>query len=556
MKISPSGFRRIVAAAIILGACLFAVNLGAQAAQAERADEWNYAVTKGDTLIGLVERLMKPATDWRKLQQLNRLPSPQRLAPGTVVRIPVAWLRSDTTVATVVQAQGSVIVQRGTARLGQTVAGAELLPGDRIETGPQSTVAVRFIDGSRILVSPASKVSIESLLVYGKTGLTETRLKIEEGAVDSQVKPMSSAASKYVVTTPAFHLGVRGTEFRARFDSSTQTAFSEVLEGAVAAEGKSSEVRLNAGFGTLAQVNSEPKPPKRLLAAPLLRGIPTFADRVPVSLAWEPEPGATAFRTKLFAREAPERQLFEDLFAKPQARWADLPDGAYVLQVRSVDADGLEGASATREFILKARPEAPFINQPADGAKVYGDEVTFKWGESQAAEKYHLQVSGNADFKALLLDRQDITGNEFKLALPPGNYFWRIASVAKGNDRGPFGDAFGFVQRKIPESPGALDAPAVSDTEIAFSWKAREPGQTFQYQVSDDPKFAATLLEKSVAEPTAKFAKPKPGTYYLRIKTLDADGFAGPYGGAQKFTIEEPPTPWWKFLPLLLIPFL
>lgn len=554
MKLNPAIFMRGGVMAIIIGAFLSAFNAPVQAA--ERAEEWNYTVTKGDTLIGLVERLMKPTTEWRRLQHLNRLPNPQRLAPGSVVRIPLAWLRSDTTVATVAHTQGFVVVTRGTARLSQTPAGTELLPGDQIDTGPQSTMAVRFIDGSSIVVAPDSKMLIETLLVYGSTGITETRLKIEAGGVDSLVKPMTNASSRYVVTTPVFNLGVRGTEFRARFDPRTRTAFSEVLEGGVAAQGKSREVRVDAGFGTLAEINSEPKQPRKLLDAPLLRGMPTLTDRVPVSLPWEPEPGAASFRTKLFARAAPERQLFEDVFTKPQALWSNLPDGTYVLQVRSIDADGLEGASATREFVLKARPEAPFVNQPADTAKVYGDEVKFEWSESQAAEKYHLQVSGSSDFKTLLLDRKDVVGSKFKFALQPGNYFWRIASVAKGDDHGPFGDVFGFVQRKFPENPGALDAPAVSENEMAFSWKAQEPGHTFHYQVSSDPQFAAALLDKTTSAPIAKFAKPAPGTYYLRLKTIDADGFSGPFGGAQKFVVEEPPPPppppWLLLLPLLL----
>jgi hypothetical protein len=518
-----------------------------------RADEWRYTVAPGDTLIALINRLMKPSTEWQKLQKLNRISNAQRLVPGSVLRIPVEWLRSDATVATVQLSQGAISVRRATARLATTAAGTQLMPGDKIETGAQSTLTMRFIDGSQMVVSPNSKVTIENLLVFGQTGITETRLKIEEGGVDSQVKPMTSSASRYTVSTPVFNLGVRGTDFRARFDPKSQVAFSEVLEGGVVAAGKTSEVRVGAGFGTLALVNTEPQAPKKLLGEPLLRGVTKLADSVPLILAWEPEAGAKAYRAKIFTNQALERQLLEGVFDQAGARWPDLPDGAYVLQVRSIDADGLEGSTSVREFIRKARPEAPFVNQPANTAKVYGDSVIFKWSESKAAESYRLQVSDSPDFKAPKHDSTIANNSEKTVTLAPGNYFWRIASIAKGNDQGPFSESYGFVQRKIPESPGTLEASLDNENNMAFRWKSREPGLSYQYQLSPDDQFAVLLLDKTTTEPAAVFPKPPPGTYFLRLKTFDADGFAGPFGTAQKITIDEPPTPWLKVLPAFLL---
>jgi hypothetical protein len=419
---------------------------GAMAQNQPSADEWNYVVSPRDTLIGLVDRLMKPPATWQKLQELNRLPNPQNLKPGSIVRLPVAWLKSTAAVATVSVAQGAVNVRRGTTRLTSTAAGTEVLPGDVVETSAQSTLTLRFVDGSSVVVAPQSKVLIENLLVYGKSGITETRLRIEEGGLDSSVKPKTQVtSSRYVVTTPVFNLGVRGTEFRARFDPSSKVAFSEVLSGGVAAQGTQNEVKIGAGFGTLALINTDPKPPVKLLDAPLLQGISKTANRVPVDLRWQPEKDASGYRAQVFTDRSFSRQVVEGVFTEPVARWLTLPDGAYVLRVRSIDADGLEGASTASDFVLKARPEAPFSSQPADAARVVGDSVQLKWSEPPEALSYRLQVSSQADFSQLSVDRKDITTTQLNVALPPGTYYWRVATLIAGNDQGPFGDVQSFV---------------------------------------------------------------------------------------------------------------
>lgn len=517
---------------------------------ADTSKEWKYTVADGDTLIGLTDTLLKPPATWRKLQKLNKVPDPLRLIPGSTLRIPTDWLRGEATVAEIIHMQGSVQVLRSGSVLSGLAAGTSLRAGDQIRTGIQSTLTLKFIDASRLLVSPDSKLSIESLLIFGKTRMTETRLQVDAGGVDSHVAKQQGAASRYEIKTPTLNLGVRGTDFQVRFDAKNQVSRSEVLEGQVAAQGAKAQVLVSAGFGTVASAGGEPQAPRQLLGAPALRGIAKKLERVPLRFAWEPVQGAKAYRAQVFADRSLDRLLLDGVFEQSTARWQDLPDGSYVLRVRSIDDAGLEGMATLTDFVLKARPEPPFTSLPAEGAKVYGDAAQFKWTAAKAAERYRLQVSGSADFKQLLLDTNDLSDSEFKLTLAPGNYFWRIASIARGNDQGPFSDTLSFIQRKIPESP-ALEAPSVGDKELSFRWKAREPGQTFQYQLASDPDFRTVLIDKAIAEPVVVLAKPEPGIYYLRVKTIDADGFAGPFGAAQQFEIKG--TPWWNYLPLVLL---
>ena len=177
-----------------LGVVLLVGSLHSFAQVPDRSDHWIYTVDQRNTLISIGKRFLKAPEDWVKLQQINGIANANRLVPGSKLQIPVALLRSDATVATVKASQGKNTVVRGATRLEALPPGTQLLPGDRVETGLQSTMMVEFADGSQVSISPLSKVVIEKLLVYGSTGVAETQLKIEEGAADSKVKPLTLAA--------------------------------------------------------------------------------------------------------------------------------------------------------------------------------------------------------------------------------------------------------------------------------------------------------------------------------------------------------------------------
>lgn len=542
--------RRPRPSAAIVGLALAAATLLPVARATDADREWHYVVSPGDTLIGLTERLLQPPATWRKLQLRNRVADPLRLMPGRTLRIPVAWLRGDAAVAEIVHVQGAVQVRRDGAELPALSAGDRLRAGDAIRTGAQATLTLRLVDGSQLLVAPDSRVSIERLLVFQRAQLTETRLRLDEGGIDSRVAPAKAGTSRYEVRTPALDLGVRGTEFGVRYDAAGRIARSDVHAGRVAASSPRGQVLLDAGFGTVADAGGAVAPPRRLPGAPQLLGVAQRLERVPLRFSWTAVGGAQGYRAQVFADRAFDRLLLDGVFVEPGARWADLPDGRYVLRVRSLDDAGLEGAASAVDFVLKARPEPPFTSRPAAGERVYGDAANFGWTASPAAQRYRLQVAGNAGFDPLLIDEATISGTEFRAALAPGTYHWRVASIARGDDQGPFSDTLSFSQRRIPESP-PLEAPDVGDQSLTLRWKAGEPGQSFQYQLAADPQFAAVLRDERTTEPRVTLPRPETGTYYLRVRTLDADGFAGPFGAAQQFEVKG--APWWNYLPLLLL---
>ncbi len=519
---------------------------GTARAQSEAPDgDWVYRIAPADTLIGLSGTYLQPPYGWRDLQQLNRIADPLRLVPGSALRMPLKWLRREVGVAEVVHVQGDSSVVRGTEPPRAVQAGESLRAGDVLRTGPGASLTLRFADGSRLLATPDSEFRIERLLVLGRSGLADTRLQLERGSVDSIVTPQKGRRGGYEIRTPTVNLGVRGTEFRAHADPQQAASRVEVLAGQVAATA-GREVKVDAGFGSVAAAGQPPQPPRRLLPAPPLPADLIRLERIPLRLNWSAAAGARGYRAQVLADGQPERLLLDGQFAEPAARWADLPDGRYLLRVRSVDADGLEGLDANTALVVKARPEPPFTSQPGADARIYGDTAVFAWTRPAAAVRYRLQVADDAAFTRLRADERTLAEPGFQLALPPGRYHWRLASIAADGDQGPFGDAQAFTQRAIPPSPAA-EPPQVAEGQLVFRWQAATAGESFDVQVARDAEFTQVVRAERIAQSSIALVEPPSGRYYMRVRTVDPDGFAGPYGGTQQ--IEVPASRWWLLIP-------
>lgn len=514
--------------------------------------EWLYGVKPGDTLIGIAADYFAHPNDWPKLQTLNRVRDPKRLMPGTRLRLPIALLKREAAIAEVIYIRGNVTHTPKKSGPQNLAVGMRLEVGDVIETGADASVSVRFVDGSRLLLTQNTHVSLTKMILLGKTGMAQTVIELHHGSLDTRVAEQQKPSARYEIKSRALNLAVRGTNFRARVSDADQVSRSEVLDGVVQASGTSGKaVKVLAGFGTLAAPGEAPGAPQALAPAPDLNLVPKVLQRVPLRFEWPAAAGAERYHAQVFADRSFERLLLEGVFQGSAAKWPDLPDGRYVLRVRAIDSHGLEGLNADREFTLKARPEPPFISAPQHGQKVYGPQAILRWSDSTAAQSYHVQLAAKSDFSERLADLPAHPKSELALPLAPGQYYWRVASVAAGQDQGPYSDVQSFTQRKIPESP-QLEAPQIDDKRLLFRWRAGEAGERFQIQVAREPDFAQPIMDNVLNINQSQIDRPEPGAYYLRVKTIDAEGFAGPFGPVQKMEVPAA-TNWWPLL-LLLVP--
>ena len=84
---------------------LLAMVLATTTAQAQ---EWLYTVRPGDNIWNIATDYLANMNHWPKLQALNGIADPERLPPGTKLRIPIAWLKTRPTVARIVSVHGKV----------------------------------------------------------------------------------------------------------------------------------------------------------------------------------------------------------------------------------------------------------------------------------------------------------------------------------------------------------------------------------------------------------------------------------------------------------------
>lgn len=530
--------------------CIVALLLPAFGAWA--ADEfWPYGVEQGDTLIGIRDRLLRPGADWRELQRVNRVANPRRLVPGSTLRIPIALLPEQTLAAEVLHAHGEVSMQRQGGAVQRLAGGETLAAGDVVRTGTRSSAALRFADGSRVLLRPDSVLRIERMVRLGDSPVVDSRVRLESGSVDTQVPAQKTP--RFEVRTPMANLGVRGTEFRTHSDG-TQTGV-EVLAGRVAAASVERTAggrveSVEAGFGAVVSAQGV-EAPRPLLAAPQLDAVPPLVERLPLRLGWSASVGAKAYRAQVFEADKSDRLVLDGLFGEPGAKWSDdLPDGLYSLRVRAVDGGGLEGFDASMAFKLKARPEPPFPTAPRAASRTGDETLVFTWTKNVDAARYRLQVANTADFAAPAFERDDITGTEQRVSLPVGTHFWRLASIRADGDVGPWGDSQPVTRVALPPAPASEPAQTSADG-VLLAWR-ESAGARYRIQVSRDAGFTQLLIDERVDTPQWLLRAPEAGSYFVRVQTIDADGFAGPFGATQQVDVPRSPL-WWLLVPAVLL---
>ena len=516
------------------------------------AKDWRYKVKPGDNIWNITERYLSGMHYWKRLQALNSIQDPYHIPPGTVLNIPIKWLNQAPMVARIHALVGSVkITDNFSAKIRPIRVGEYIFIDDTLITEEDSTATVEFVDGSTLLLEPNSRLKFDHVGVYPGTGMTDTRLKLEDGRIETDVAPRKGEATRFEISTPAGVTSVRGTDYRVSSESLHRESRTEVIEGKVAVTSSRRSRLVPAGFGTVSSASIAPMPPVKLLEAPQPVAPMDVFDRLPMHLQINTLDGADRFRLQVAASTEFDRVLFDKLFQERALRIEDLPDGDYFARIRGIDSNGLEGLHTEIVFTLNARPEAPFLVEPeADGA-VVDENPLFKWAQLKSVETYYFQLAADAGFNQLLMEDRELTENQIvsTVKLDLGQYYWRVASQNAEEGLGPFGDIQSF--RRVLPAP-QTEEPEISDSELTIRWRKGLAGQNYQVQMDVENSFANPFIDQVVDTPKLTITRPESGDYFVRVRTIETDGFIGPYGEAQLISVPSEFSYWW-FLSLLLL---
>ena len=530
---------------------LFLASLLTLSAQAT-AEEWIYTIRPGDNLWNVSERHLTSMQYVSRLQQLNRVPNAYTIPPGTKIRIPVAWSKQHTegVYARVVNIHGTAMLKRvSTAENVPVELGMPLYAGDEIKSENDAFVTVEFPDKSRMRLQDNSHVRINEMKVFGDYGLVDTLIELQQGRTENSVPPKSEIGTRFRIKTPSAVSSVRGTDFRVGTLTNGMDTSSEVLTGLVQVSGGQKAINVSAGFGTVTALSAPPSPPVKLLPPPDLTQTSVIYERLPLIITLPALAGASTYRAQIAKDQNFDAMWSEFTTAKLPFRDGDIPDGDYWLRVRGIDATGIEGRDAIMPFTLNARPEPPFVIMPLPGGVVDPIAREFQWAVQSEAAHYIVMVSQNPEFSTTIVHDTKVTDNKFRLIDPlsPGHYFWRIASVSAIEGAGPFTDAMPF---RMPFPGPAMEETKFDKSQMTFAWRAGGEGQRFHFQLAHDKEFKQILHDENTAATQLTVNRPDGGKYFLRTKTIESDGFEGPWGPPQAIDIPYA-NPYWNLLPFM-----
>lgn len=217
------------------------------------------------------------------------------------------------------------------------------------------------------------------------------------------------------------------------------------------------------------------------------------------------------------------------------------PPGTYFLRVAAANAWGTSAAS--NEVVVSIGPTCVVPGAPeAFVATATGTLASFQWQPpltGGAPTNYLLEAGTTASGAELGV--VPLNGLSFAAQAPPGSYYLRVrAQNACGT--GPASSTqLLTVGGCTPPGTVATPSVTVAGTTASFAWPVVAGATQYQVEVGTAAG-ASNVGVQTVTSTSAQLTALAPGTYYTRVRAMNACG-SGATSGEATFTIASAPPP-------------
>lgn len=497
--------------------------------------EWTYTVDAEDTVQDIAKRFLTKGIPSSRILRHNNLVDADELETGDTIKLPLSWLQQQPEPARAASVSGQVMLLSGrNGRKRPLTSGALIRVGDEIISHSGST-SVELADGSVIRLSPNSRLAFNRLTRYGKSGMVDTRLRLNDGELETQVEPFLEDGSRFEIETPSAVAAVRGTMFTLQTDptgtdlrvTDGTVAFGPRGKTRVIPEGYSARVA-NGGSGDMSI--------RRLPPAPEMNQLPAQITQLPESLSWEPN-GAPRYRINIF--EADTGRWIQSSTQDATDYKLDLLDnGKYQIQLAALDSRGIAGMPGIVDFEVDLQARAAELTMPAPGEAVNDDMPEFRWQLRGKNEVARIEIAEDESFSNVIAtsewapDQQGLPSRP----LSPGKYYWRVVTEAGGNSVATSEIRTVVINGTLP--PVRIISVNYVDNQVRVFWEKVHTASEYRLQLSEEPTFRNIVKEAELADTTAALRLLPGRRYFVRLKALSDGPLESRWGPGRELFIE------------------
>ncbi|AOY88202.1 peptidoglycan-binding protein LysM [Marinobacter salinus] len=497
--------------------------------------EWVYTLRPGESFSGVMQDLLAPGFTSGRVLQHNGIETRTLVSEGDRIRIPLAWLKRQPDPARVTSISGAVhFISGADGRKLPLTRDTLIRVGDEVLSS-SGTATIELADGSKVRLSPSSHMVFNRLTQYGKSGMVDTRLRLNKGEVHTRVKPVIEGGARFEISTPSAVAAVRGTAFAIQ--TSPEGTNLQVTDGVVdfGAPGKTRRIPAGYSASVSTQSNSGLNI-RRLPPAPEVNPLPPTLNRLPTELTWTPS-------------AAPRHQL--DIFEAKSGRWVEsrqvkgdnfdislLDNGDYEIHLAALNRYGIAGMPAIMPVEIDLQAQAADLVSPVNGGTANDDMPEFQWSLNGNNEVARLEIAGDDSFRELIATSEwaPETSALPSKPLSPGQYYWRVVTEAGGTSVASSKPRTLLVNGSLP--PVRIISVNYVDSQVRVFWGKVDTAKEYRLQLSEEPGFNNIIKEATLADTTAALRLIPGRRYFVRLKALSEGPLTSRWGPGRELYLE------------------